>query len=89
MQPKIQVVPLALNALVGKDVYLILHGDNISGSFYGELDTVLGCDNYTLRTKVDDVTVRFSAHKIIGLCCCETISIVHVMVDQQPKLEGV
>ena len=87
MQPEIQVIPSALNALIGKDIYLILHGDNMFGSFYGELDTVVGCGNYTLRTKVDDVTVRFSAHKIIGISSCEVIPIVNVEVDQQPKLE--
>lgn len=78
-----------LNALIGKDIYLILHGENMFGSFQGELDTVLGMGNYTLRTKRDDVTVRFSVHRIYAITSREGMSTIRVIVDQQPKLEGV
>lgn len=79
-----------LNTLIGKEVNLTLFGEHVLGSFQGELDTVVGMGNYTLRTKRDDVTVRFSVGEVTSIRIRENIpSLVSVTVSRQPKLEGV
>ncbi len=84
-----KVIPYNLDALVGKEVSLALFGEYAIGSFQGKLDAVVGDANYILRTKRDDVTIRFSVGEVTSISIRKNIpSLVSVRVNQQPKLKG-
>lgn len=83
-----QVVPNALNALVGKIVDLTMYGEHVFSSCRGELDAVVGNDNYIIRTKRDDVTIRFSVHNLDAIDTSRDVPAIYVLVDQQPSLRG-
>ena len=67
-----------LDKFVGQVIRLLMGNDSMAVTVFGTLTPVVGENNYILRVRDTDVTLRFSVTKVYSLATYHGLASAHI-----------